>query len=63
MVLTTRGTENIGHNFFIRRTPVTLTVSAVLPYDEIADLSTTEIGEKVRAVLTDGEEGSSKWSA
>ena len=53
VVLRTRGTENIGRNFFIRRTAVTLTVSAVLPYDEIADLTTAEIGERVRKRLTD----------
>ena len=53
VVLRTRGTEDIGRNFFIRRTPVTLTVSAVLPYEEIADMTTAEIGEKVREILTD----------
>ena len=63
VVLRTKGTEDIGRNFFIRRTPVTLTVSAVLPYDEIADLTTAEIGEKVRKILTDGEEGGSRWGA
>ena len=63
VVLRTKGTEDIGHNFFIRRTTVTLTVAAVLPYEDIADMTTAEIGEKVRAILTDGEEGGSKWSA
>ena len=63
VVLKTRGTENIGHNFFIRRTPVTLTVAAVLPYEELAELTTTEIGDRVRAILTDEGEGNSKWSA
>ena len=53
VVLKTKGTENIGRNFFLRRTPVTLTVAAVFPYEDIADLDTTEIGERVRAVLTD----------
>ena len=63
VVLKTRGTENIGKNFFIRRTPVTLTVAAVFPYEQIRDLDTTEIGELVRSILTDGKEGESKWSA
>ena len=51
VVLKTKGTEDIGHNFFLRRTPVTLTVAAVLPYDEIADLTTQEIGDRVRSIL------------
>ena len=63
VVLKTRGTENIGKNFFLRRTPVTLTVAAVFPYEQIRDLDTTEIGELVRSILTDGKEGESKWSA
>ena len=53
VVLKTEGTENIGHNFCIRRTPVTLTVAAVLPYEELAGLTTQEIGERVRSILTD----------
>ena len=63
VVLRTRGTENIGKNFFLRRTPVTLTVAAVFPYEQIRDLDTTEIGELVRGVLTGEQEGASKWSA
>ena len=59
VVLRTRGTENIGKNFFLRRTPVTLTVAAVFPYEQIRDLDTTEIGELVRSILTDGKEGES----
>lgn len=55
VVLKTRGTENIGKNFFLRRTPVTLTVAAVFPYEQIRDLDTTEIGELVRGVLTDND--------
>ena len=63
VVLKTRGTENIGKNFFLRRTPVTLTVAAVFPYEQIRDLDTTEIGELVREALTGEQEGASKWSA
>ena len=63
VVLKTKGTEDIGKNFFLRRTPITLTVAAILPYEEIADMTTTEIGDKVREILTDGQEGGSKWSA
>jgi 1-acyl-sn-glycerol-3-phosphate acyltransferase len=55
VVLRTRGTENIGKNFFLRRTPVTLTVAAVFPYEQIRDLDTTEIGELVREVLTSND--------
>ena len=55
VVLRTRGTENIGKNFFLRRTPVTLTVAAVFPYEQIRDLDTTEIGELVREALTDND--------
>ena len=55
VVLRTRGTENIGKNFFLRRTPVTLTVAAVFPYEQIRDLDTTEIGELVRSVLTSND--------
>ena len=55
VVLRTRGTENIGKNFFLRRTPVTLTVAAVFPYEQIRDLDTTEIGELVRGVLTSND--------
>ena len=52
VVLKTRGTENIGKNFFFHRTTVTLTVSAMIPYDQIADLDTQEIGDMVRSYLT-----------
>ena len=63
VVLRTRGTEKIGQNFFIRRTVVTLTVAAVLPYEELANLTTTEIGDRVRTILTEDGEGNGKWSA
>ncbi len=62
-VLRTQGTEQIGRNFFFRRTTVTLTVAAVIPYEELADADTREIGERVRAILTDGAEEGGKWSA
>ena len=62
VVLKTAGTENIGKNFFLRKTPVTLTVAAVLPYEQIKDLDTQEIGDKVRGILTEGEEAAAKWS-
>ena len=51
VVLKTKGTEHIGKNFFLHKTPVTLTVAAVLPYEKIADLTTAEIGERVRTIL------------
>ncbi len=62
VVLKTRGTENIGKNFFLRRTAVTLTVAAVLPYEQIKDLDTRQIGEQVREILIDGEGSGEKWS-
>lgn len=55
VVLKTEGTERIGKNFFRRRTHVTLTVAAVLPYEEIADMDTQEIGERVRSILMNDE--------
>ena len=63
VVLKTQGTENIGKNFFLRRTPVTLTVAAVLPFEQIAALDTKDIGDRVRAILTDGQEEDDRWSA
>ena len=62
VVLKTAGTENIGKNFFLRKTPVTLTVAAVLPYEQIKDLDTQKIGDRVRGILTEGEEAATKWS-
>jgi len=52
VVLKTRGTEKIGQNFFFRKTPVTLTVAAVFPYEDLQDLTTAQIGELVRKELT-----------
>ena len=63
VVLKTTGTEKVGSNFFIRRTPVTLTVAAVFPYEDMRDLTTAQIGEMVRKELTGEQEGESKWSA
>lgn len=51
VVLKTRGTENVGKNIFRRRTTVTLTVAAVIPYEELADVDTQEIGNRVRGIL------------
>ena len=53
VVLKTENSELVGKNFFRRKTIVRLTVKAVLPYEQIADLDTTEIGERVRALLTE----------
>ena len=50
-VLKVEDSELVGKNFLRRRTTVRLTVKAVLPYDEIAELDTTEIGERVREIL------------
>ncbi len=63
VVLRTRGTEDIGKNFFLRKTSVTLTVAAVLPYEQIAHMDTAAIGDRVRAILTEDAEKEDKWSA
>jgi len=52
-VLKTEGTENVGKNFLRRPTTVRLTVKAVLPYEQIADMDTSEIGNMVRDILTE----------
>ena len=51
VVLKTENSELVGKNFLRRRTVVRLTVKAVLPYEEIADLDTAEIGNRVRNCL------------
>ena len=51
VVLKTEHSELVGKNFLRRRTTVRLTVKAVLPYDEIADMDTKDVGEKVRNIL------------
>ena len=50
-VLKVENSELVGKNFLRRRTTVRLTVKAVLPYDEIADMDTKDVGEKVRNIL------------
>ena len=51
VVLKTENSELVEKNFLRRKTNVRLTVKAVLPYDEIADVDTAQIGEKVRNIL------------
>lgn len=51
VVLKTENSELVEKNFLRRKTNVRLTVKAVLPYDEIADMSTAQIGEEVRNIL------------
>ena len=51
VVLKTENSDLVEKNFLRRKTNVRLTVKAVLPYDEIADMSTVQIGEKVRNIL------------
>ena len=53
VVLKVENSELVEKNFLRRKTTVRLTVKAVLPYDEIADMDTAEIGNRVRAILTD----------
>ena len=52
-VLKTENSELVEKNFLRRRTTVRLTVKAVLPYERLAGLDTTEIGETVRKLLTE----------
>ena len=51
VVLRTQGTDQVSRNFFRRPTTVTLTVLAVIPYEEIAEIDTQEVGERVRNIL------------
>ncbi len=51
VVLRTQGTDQVSKNFFLHRTTVTLTVLAVIPYEEIAEIDTQEVGERVRNIL------------
>ena len=51
VVLKVENSELVEKNFLRRKTTVRLTVKAVLPYDEIADMDTAEIGERVRNIL------------
>ena len=51
VVLKTENSELVEKNFLRRKTNVRITVKAVLSYDEIADMSTVQIGEKVRNIL------------
>ena len=53
VVLKVENSELVEKNFLRRKTTVRLTVKAVLPYDEIADMDTAEIGNRVREILTD----------
>ena len=53
VVLKVENSELVEKNFLRRKTTVRLTVKAVLPYDEIADMDTAEIGNRVRAILPD----------
>ena len=51
VVLRTQGTDQVSKNFFRRPTTVTLTVLSVIPYEEIAEVDTQEVGEMVRKLL------------
>ena len=51
VVLKVENSELVEKNFLRRKTTVRLTVKAVLPYDEIADMDTAKVGETVRNIL------------
>ena len=50
-VLKVENSELVGQNFLRHKTTVRLTVRAVLPYDQIADMDTKDIGDMVRNIL------------
>ena len=52
-VLKVENSELVGKNFLRRKTNVRLTVKAVIPYEQIADKGTAEIGNLVRNILTE----------
>ena len=54
VVLKVENSELVEKNFLRRKTTVRLTVKAVLPYDEIADVDTAKVGERVRNILLEG---------
>ena len=54
VVLKVENSELVEKNFLRRKTTVRLTVKAVLPYDEIADVDTAMVGERVRNILLEG---------
>ena len=54
VVLKVENSELVEKHFLRRKTTVRLTVKAVLPYDETADMDTAEIGERVRNILLEG---------
>ena len=51
VVLKVENSELVEQNFLRRKTTVRLTVRAVLPYDQIADMDTKDIGDMVRNIL------------
>ena len=51
VVLKVENSELVEKNFLRRKTTVRLTVKAVLPYNEIADVDTAKVGERVRNIL------------
>ena len=53
VVLKVENSELVEKNFLRRKTTVRLIVKAVIPYDQIADLDTAEIGNRVRDLLTE----------
>ena len=54
VVLKVENSELVEKNFLRRKTTVRLTVKAVLSYDEIADMDTAMVGERVRNILLEG---------
>lgn len=51
VVVTTENTEKIAHNLPLKRTKVEINVLSVLTPDEISDMNTHEISEKVKSIM------------
>ncbi|MBQ7278729.1 MAG: 1-acyl-sn-glycerol-3-phosphate acyltransferase [Clostridia bacterium] len=52
-VVRTRGTEKVKGNLFRRPTKVMVEVKGVIPYEQIKGVSTREISDRVRQLLTE----------
>lgn len=53
VVMTVKGTENFSKNFPFKGTKVKMDILGVIEPDEFAELSTHELGDKVRSMMLD----------
>ncbi len=56
VVSVVKGTRNIGKNFPLKRTKVTMEILEVLSYEQIKNMSTREISDTVRQIMLKGLE-------